>query len=114
MMTWIDIFPKAQMAGTFAQSVYQSTDTGKFKTATLQVWADGLGAMDTVEVVAQDADFNEERDFGASDNPTVKLVADGTSLLPLAVPKRFVRLQIVPTLTTAAAINIRARLLLHG
>ncbi len=116
MTAWIDIFPKAQLAGDFAQSTFQSIDTGSYQTATLQVWADGLAAVgDNVEVIAQDADFNEERDFTPSDNPTAKLSADGTVLLRLALPRRFVRLEILPTgLAVSLAINVRARLLLNG
>ncbi len=119
----IDVLPRTQFAGPFTQSTFQSLNTGDFQTATLQVWVDGMlnpppGGSDKLQVVVQDADFNEERDFGPSDNPTWERTADGSATLRLAIPKRFLRLEIIPTLTGGAgptlAINVRARLLLDG
>ena len=58
---------------------FQSLNTGDFQTATLQVWVNGMlinPALDSdkLQVVVQDADFNEERDFGPNDNPDWKLL----------------------------------------
>ncbi len=114
MAAWIDIFPKTHLVGTFAQSTFQATDTATFKTGTLQVWVDGLLAGDSVSVVVQDADFNEERDFAASDNPSLAFSSDGSQLLRVSLPRRFARLQVVPTLGTAEGINVRAELTLMG
>ena len=112
MTTAIDIYPKAQLAGAFTQSTFQSIDTKSSQTAALQVWVDGLGAAEQVDVTVEESDFNEETDYATSDDPIISLSSDGTSLTRLSLSKRFMRLRIEPTLSASLAVNVRAQLLL--
>jgi len=102
----VEIFPKLQL-GTdeFTQSTYQAIDTGASLVGMLQVWIDGGGAFVTVTI--QESIINEEDEYSDStQNSTITVSPDSTSLTKILLPRRFIRLK----MQTTAVANVRARL----
>ncbi len=113
MTTTIEILPKTPLREAMTQAPAAALDVGQFKTGLLQAWGD-ISAGDTVAIVIQQANINEDSAF--ADIAAMSLTLDSTmgaatagNSLEIGVAGRFIRLKITPTYGAAInGVNVRA------
>lgn len=115
MAAMIELFPKRQLTNVFTQSTYEAVDAGGYQLATLQVTVDGLVAGDIVDVLVEESDFNDDAQYVPSVNPVVNFPGTpGTQVVSIQIDRRFVRLNVTPTLGGPNnAPSVRAELMLR-